>query len=252
MEPTFDKDKAQLEQAAKCTVFVIIDHPSKSNEAGSRYYGTAFFISPKLLLTAGHNTVGSHGPLEQVRITYPGLPYINLTTLQGRPRISTIDCKVVGTLYTREHGSISNDIAILDAGSHNAADYLQISQNLPMAGAKVNIIGYPGAATEKWLLIHEGLEDVATARRATDKMFPAHRLTITSGSVESAGPMISYRLSTIPGLSGAPVLYNGVAIGISPGWETDVRGSYWTRDCESRWADNLEERHVPNGNQLRQ
>src|SRR5579859_4269709 len=75
--PTFDKDEAQLEEAAKCTVFVIIDHPSKGTKTGSRYYGTAFFISPKLLLTAGHNIVSSDGPLEHVRITYPGLPYIN-------------------------------------------------------------------------------------------------------------------------------------------------------------------------------
>lgn len=215
VEPTFAQDEAQLEQAAKCTVFVIIDHPLKSNKAGSRYYGTAFFISPKLLLTAGHNIVGSHGPLEQVRITYPGLPYINLKTLQGRPTISTIDCKVVGTLYTREHGPMNNDLAVLDAGSHNAADFLQISQNLPMIGAKVNIIGYPGAATQKWLLIHEGLQDIEISRQATNKMFPAQRLTITSGSVESGGSMISYRLSTIPGMSGAPVIYNGVAIGIS-------------------------------------
>ena len=210
VQPSFENDEIQLEQAAKSTVFVIIDHPS-----GSRYYGTAFFISPKLLLTAGHNIVGSRGPLDHVRITYPGLPYINVTTLQGQPRISTIDCKVLGTLYSRDHhGPMSKDIAVLDAGSHNACEYLKISQHLPTPGAKVNIIGYPGEVTEKWLMIHEGLQDASAARRATDTMFPAHRLTITSGSVESVGSMISYRVSTIPGLSGAPVLYNGAVIGI--------------------------------------
>ena len=128
---------------------------------------------------------------------------------------------------------MNHDIAVLDAGSYNAGDYLQISQNLPTIGAKVNIMGHSGEVTEKWLVIHEGLQDAATARRATDKMFPAHRLTITSGSVESAGSMISYRLSTFPGLSGAPVLHNGAVIGISTSLKTDVRDSYRTRDWES-------------------
>lgn len=51
--------------------------------------------------------------------------------------------------YSHEHGLMSNDIAVLDAGSYNAGDYLQISQNLPTMGTKVNIIGYPGEDTEK-------------------------------------------------------------------------------------------------------
>lgn len=180
--------------------------------------------------------VTPQGPLKHVRITYPGLPYINLATLQGRPKIPTIDCEVVGSLYKRDHGPMSHDIALLHAGSYNAADFLKISPDLPVKGDKVNVIGYPGVVTQKWLLIHEGLvQNVESSRRATDTMFPAQRMTITSGFVESVGTMISYKLSTIPGMSGAPVLHNDDAVGIYlPSLSIiNKRDPYWPGDWKS-------------------
>lgn len=216
VQPSFDKYGKELEHAAKCTAFVIIDLPAASpNGQPARHFGTAFFISKKLLLTAGHNTLGPNGVLSHVRITYPGTPYIDYQGLSPtKPTIPTIDCKVVGTLYTGKNADpFSNDIAILDAGSHNAVFHLDLSANLPPPSSIVNVIGYPGVATQQWLGSHEGIGDVNASRTAAEILFPAQRLTITSGTVEKVGTTISYNLSTMPGMSGGCVLYNGTAVG---------------------------------------
>ena len=212
VEPSFDKHNKELEYATKCTAFVIIDLPAASpNGQPARQFGTAFFISKKLLLTAGHNT---HG-LSHVRITYPGTSHVDYQGLNPtKATIATIDCKVVGTLYTGKNADpSSHDIAILDAGSHNAVFHLDLSANLPPPSSNVNVIGYPGVATQQWLGSHEGIGDVDAGRTAAEILFPAQRLTITSGSVEKAGTTISYNLSTMPGMSGGCVLYNGTAVG---------------------------------------
>ena len=215
MEPTFDKDLPELKFAAKCTTLVIVDVPPTSTGSRSRYFGTAFFISPKVLLTAGHNTLGPQGPLKTVRITTPGLVHVSYNLLQSQ-RLATIECSVVGTLYTGKQTnseSYLTDIAILHSGSYTAGDYLPVSSEPPNPGTTVNVIGYPGPAKEQWLAIHEGLQNVEASRLVTDQMFPPRRLTISSGTVEALGGNIAYRVSTMPGMSGAPVLCNGSAIG---------------------------------------
>ena len=130
--------------------------------------------------------------------------------------LATIECSVVGTLYTGKQTnseSYLTDIAILHSGSYTAGDYLPVSSEPPNPGTTVNVIGYPGPAKEQWLAIHEGLQNVEASRLVTDQMFPPRRLTISSGTVEALGGNIAYRVSTMPGMSGAPVLCNGSAIG---------------------------------------
>jgi hypothetical protein len=166
-----------------------------------------------LLLTAGHNTLGPNGVLSHVQITYPGTPYIEYQG-QTKATIPTIDCKVVGTLYTGKNADrFGTDIAILDAGSHNAVFHLDLSANLPPPSSNVNVIGYPGFAKPNWLASHEGIGDVNASRTAAEILFPPQRLTFTSGTVEKTGTTISYNLSTMPGMSGGCVLYKGAAVG---------------------------------------
>src|SRR5579859_7656770 len=96
----FQKDTQELRFAAKCTAVMIVDVPSTTPGSWHRYYfGTAFFVYPKILLTAGHNTLGPQGPLKTVRITTPGLVHMSYNLLQSQ-RLTTIECAVVGTLYT--------------------------------------------------------------------------------------------------------------------------------------------------------
>ena len=215
MEPTFDKDTRELNYAAKCTTFVIIDVPATNTAPRRRYFGTGFFISPKILLTAGHNTLGHQGSLKTVKITSPGLLHVSYSLLQNQ-RLATIECTVVGTLYTGKHSdSFLTDIAILHSGTYTAGDYLNLSPHSTSPGTHVNVMGYPGPAKQEWLAIHEGLRDAEASRLVTDQMFPPQRLTITSGTVEALEGNISYRVSTMPGMSGGPVLCNGSAIGPS-------------------------------------
>jgi len=210
----FQKDTQELRFAAKCTAVMIVDVPSTTPGSWHRYYfGTAFFVSPKILLTAGHNTLGPQGPLKTVRITTPGLVHMSYNLLQSQ-RLTTIECAVVGTLYTGKHSkSHLTDIAILHSGSYTAGDYLPVSSDPSNPGSEVNVIGYPGPAKEEWLAVHEGLQNVEASRLVTDQMFPPRRLTISSGTVEAVEGNISYRVSTMPGMSGAPVICNGSAIG---------------------------------------
>jgi hypothetical protein len=207
---SFDEDGDEIRNAIKCMALVIAEHISADGRVET-YFGTAFFISEKLLLTAGHNVYGS----PNLKITGPGIPHIKYATVGSR-RITapTIDCKVVATLYKNQDGPSHHDIAILHAGTYNANSYLKLSSHLPPLPSKVNVIGYPGTAAHNWLLCHEGIADIDISRKATDEMFPAHRITITSGPVATAGKTISYKLSTIRGMSGGCVLYNGNVVGI--------------------------------------
>ena len=68
----------------------------------------------------------------------------------------TIDCTVVKSLYSKD-GPPEKDIALLDAGSHNAADFLQVqlSFDLPKGDddnlGLVDVIGYPGELKSEWM-----------------------------------------------------------------------------------------------------
>jgi V8-like Glu-specific endopeptidase len=193
---------------------LIIEHISVAdNKVVDHYLGTAFFISRKLLLTAGHNVHGPPNVKVKVRITIAGTPYINYAAVQ-RNDVLTFDCKVVHTLYKNPDGPSHYDIAILDARGVNAISYLKLSTELPVVSSKVNVLGYPGQVKQEWLLCHESIKDVQISRGTADEMFPTQRMTITSGPVETVGPTISYKLSTIPGMSGGCVLHDGQAIGI--------------------------------------
>jgi V8-like Glu-specific endopeptidase len=206
---------------------MIIDHTAADGRV-TTHHGTAFFISEKLLLTAGHNIFASPNVKVKLRITIPGTPYFQESGVGSRNSGPTIDCKLVGTLYKNQNVPWHHDIAILDAGTYNASSYVRLSSELTSLPAKVNVIGFPGNVSWGWLRCHEGLADVPVNRRATDDMFPANRMTITSGQVESLGQTISYKLSTTPGMSGGCVLYNGYAIGKSYFWfALRFRSSYW-------------------------
>jgi hypothetical protein len=195
---------------------LIIEHISVAdNKVVNQYLGTAFFISPKLLLTAGHNVYGPSNVRINIRIAIAGTPYINYTAAQ-RHTVPTIDCKLVHTLYKNPDGPSHYDIAILDAGTYdNGSSYLKLSTELPAVSSKVNVLGYPGVAKPEWLGCHEGINDAEISRQAANEMFPPQRINVTNGPVMTVGPTITYKLSTISGMSGGCVLLDGKAIGIS-------------------------------------
>lgn len=229
MQPSFEEDSELIHEAANCMALVIIEHTSADGKVVAQYLGSAFFISPTLLLTAGHNIREPPNVKVSVRIGKPGTAYINYAAALHR-LIPTIVCKIVASLYKYPHSPSHEDIAILDTGTYeNGSSYLKLSPVLPSLSSKVNVVGYPGSVKQEWLMCHDGINDAEDGRRKTADMFPAQRMTITSGPVNQVTSTISYKLSTIPGMSGGCVLHDGKVIGISriSVLLIDKRCSYW-------------------------
>lgn len=133
--------------------------------------------------------------------------------------ISTIDCTVVKSLYGKD-GPPEKDIALLDAGSHNAADFLQVHPLLDLPREYddnlqlVDVIGYPGELKSEWMRTQK-VKDVDQSLEAVAKLLPRRTLTVTRGVLKNIGKTVTYDLSTCPGMSGSCVLYKGKVIGIS-------------------------------------
>ena len=157
----------------------------------------------QLAVNRGHNTLGSHDPLKKIRITPPGLPYIQFSTISGHPNHSTINCQVVGTLYSVKNGDMTNDIAVLHAGSYHAAHYIKLGLASDVTpGGIINVIEYPGQ--QEWLLLHEGLKDIEASRCVADIMFPARRWIVRSGPIVKSFPRaatVKYKLFTVRGMT---------------------------------------------------
>ena len=205
------KDITAIVNAAKCTSFLLIEEQKPGEKSSRRYYGTAFFISPRLLVTAGHNVIGVHGPISQLCITHPGVEMIDLRQVALRT-VPTINCKVVGSLYKKE-GPFSKDIAILDAGSFNASHYLPLSKAIAPQNAVIDIVGYPAQIKDEWLEAHDGI-DVQRAQDEAKCLLPKGRLLVTRGNASAtSGTAIPYHITTCPGFGGSCVLYNGAVIG---------------------------------------
>jgi V8-like Glu-specific endopeptidase len=211
----FDHDKPDILAAAKCTSFIFIEEgPADRNATPPRFYGSAFFVSPTRLLTAGHNVVGVNRPVVRILITAPGIDKVEPWQVT-RGKIATIKCELVGTIYKRG-GLYTTDIAVLDSGTFSSADYLSLSSTIPPSTATVDVIGYPGLIKPEWIWGHEGVADPGKGLKVANILLPTGHLTVSRGVVDStqtAGSAISYELSTCPGMSGSCVLYKGKVIG---------------------------------------
>jgi hypothetical protein len=218
MVPSFVNDEAKIITAANCTVLLVCDFTNKIGSV-TRHWGTAFFISPTHLLTAAHICFGDtpNAKLTRLFIVHPpGLPFVNYTAL-ATDQLTTLECTIVGTVYGKKQCYTSmNDIAILHAGSIKVPYYLPLSTTLPLEGAAVNVIGYPGRIQPKWIQMQPGIRDTDAGQKAAEILLPERRLTISQGKVTATGPLISYDVSTCPGMSGACVLYNDQIVGIIP------------------------------------
>jgi hypothetical protein len=207
----YDNEKDAIIAAEKCTSFLLIEEEKVEGQPKRQFYGTAFFVSENLLITAGHNTVGVNGPISRIAITYPGIDQVHPWHVSQR-EVLTINCKVVATIYKRD-GPTSKDIAILDAGSFCAPTYVPLSSSIPTPKTAVYVIGYPGDITRGWIEAQVGLRNLEDAHENATQLFPKGRLTVSCGEVMTAGSTIEYVASTCPGFSGVCVISNGMVIG---------------------------------------
>ena len=117
-DPSFENDKANILRAGSCTSVLLVDD-------GTEFVvGTAFFVAPSVLVTAGHVVANAMKPNVRLLVSLPGCPNVDLHKLQsaGTPAIK---CSVKASLRkSRRH--TEHDIAILECG-YISPHYLEIS-----------------------------------------------------------------------------------------------------------------------------
>ena len=213
--PCFDNDKTII-HAARGTAFVVVELMS-----GKQSIGTAFFVTPKLLLTAGH-LFTKHNDITRIRIVCPGTKEVDLQEL-NEGKVATVDCTIVENLHTRR-ASFEKDIALIEAVGYNAASSLSLSTDEFPVNAVVDIVGYPAPKESCWIEKHHGFKDgtTETTKTTAETLLPSGHLTVTRGLTVTRCPVESidiwtvfYGISTCKGMSGSPLLYEGKVYGIN-------------------------------------
>jgi len=126
--------------------------------------------------------------------------------------VETFPCRVVP-----DKQNYFADITILDCSESNfrATEWFELEQVVLSHDLKVDVIGYPGEYTSSYLRDTQGVRIGRSELADVMELLPKCELTVTHGPVIRGGKMPTYRLSTIGGMSGAPVILNGKAVGIS-------------------------------------
>ena len=209
---TFNSDRELLLRASYRVAYLVVEF------RGSTTNGTALFIDEKHLLTAGHCFYDRNkrtDTIKRIRVVSPGLPYINYSDLENG-EIFTLDCTIVKNLFKGTPDPNEPDIALLHAGTGNGPLGTELSADLPPPGAVVDVIGYPQEPVMAWLKKKlNNIKDIDETIKTVRKLLPYRTLTISRGIIKSIGKSdITYQVSTVPGMSGSCLVYQGKVIGI--------------------------------------
>ena len=209
IDPCFERRKEALIKAARCTCFIGVK-PSDDDVASS---GTAFFVGPTTLLTAGHVAP------EKTTLILAQLPGVRTAVVDTEylfdkiPPVETIECRVV-----LDKPVWLVDITILDCSQSDfrATEWLELDRTILKRDVKVDLIGYPGSYSPQYVTQTQGVGALGKSElQDVGELLPISELTITHGSVIRGGKTPTYRVSTIGGMSGSPVVVNGKVVGIS-------------------------------------
>jgi hypothetical protein len=210
---SFQDDEATLLTAAKCISLLGIVR------GGECYVGTAFFVGPNVVLTAGHNT---HGPEtrghESLTLSFPAdSGPIDTNLFFNSDELFKIECTVIDTLWgTDVNPPRSWDISILKSGLR-CPTYLELSTEKIPAGELAVVAGFPGVIDTDFVQGHQPLtKPTKENMEFASALLPAATLTFSKGTVQTEGDMVTYQLATCPGMSGSPLLYNGKVHGNQP------------------------------------
>ena len=179
---------------------------------GSTAYikGTAFFVSENLLLTAAHNVVPQSGRVTKVAIRYEGAKKVE-------PVGATLKCRVLALMPKSDPTSTYNpleDLAILECIGHDYPHFLiyqRTRYRRLRSSTSLDILA------RSWLEArHPELGDYDASRNAAHKLLPRGMLTATEGKISSIDcGCASYEISTVGGMSGGCLFYDGKVYGIS-------------------------------------
>src|SRR5579859_6700328 len=143
IDPCFEQRQEALTKAARCVCYI---GTQQYGECGS---GTAFFVSPTILLTAGHVV-----PDKSVSVVAQ-LPGVQRTEIAVRnlfendsAEVETFICRLVP-----DKQNYFADITILDCSqsSYRATEWLELEQVVLTHDVKVDVIGYPGEYSSNYL-----------------------------------------------------------------------------------------------------
>jgi len=209
IQPNFDARKS-LPLAAQSTCFIGVKPDSNLKTPSAGYqYGTAFFVSSTLLITAAHLVPDNKRRIVgQLPGTQRATSFVE-HLFQKTPPFETFECKYLGT------GLPNADLAVLQVtGSYRAKVFLEIDEDGLNPDDPVDVVGYPGLYSERDVQnMHPGLIDGDIVDNVFE-LFPKSRLVVTHGVVVLGGFMPRYRVSTVSGMSGSPVIVNGKVRGI--------------------------------------
>jgi hypothetical protein len=213
--PDFDNEKTSILEASKATSLLLVESTdSKGRHAWD--FATAFFVTPTLLLTAGHAAIDSPEAVKTERYLFlPGTLCLNIDEISARKPYA-VRCNVVETLF-KANAHVSKDIAILSSGSFESQSYLELSADPVPVDATIDIIGYPGEKRTNWLREkHPELKSLVEGASAGEALLPTRQLVVTRGVVKRPDymDMTSYNISTCPGFSGSCLIYQGKVHGI--------------------------------------
>ena len=210
VNPRFELRQPRLVHAAQSTCFIGVS-PGVNDRGKEVPYasGNAFFVGPRTLITAAHLVPDTK---RRILAQMPGTRQRTMLveTLFKNPAFEVLECKCIATGYP------DVDISILQVvGSWRAEKYLEIKDIRlnPEGKADVDLMGYAGLYNEYYVqsmnprtLPYEEVEDFI-------ELFPKTKLLISHGPIVKYGIMPTYAVSTVSGMSGCPVLYDGDAIG---------------------------------------
>lgn len=183
--------------------------------SGAIRSGTAFFISPTRLLTAGHLV---HDARDKIVAEEPGqlkATYFIRQLFRDTNTNFKFECKLITTLFG------TADVSILEVvDSYQSVNFIQVDQMIlppDCDGVAVDILGYPGAYGARDIeVMHPTDEADFNLVKDVESLFPRRELVISHGIIKNGGTAPRYRVSTIIGMSGGPVLVNGKVIGTNP------------------------------------
>lgn len=206
IDPGFEQRKEALVKVARCTCFIGARYDDDDFESG-----TAFFVGPTTLLTAGHVV------RDQKTAVVAQLPGILTAVIDVKhlftetPTVETFRCQVV-----LDKPVCFVDITILDCSQSNfrATEWLELDRPVLKQSVKVDLIGYPGAYSTQYVVDTQNVGPLGKSEvRDIEELLPSCELTITHGPVIRGGKIPAYRVSTIGGMSGSPVVIDGKAVG---------------------------------------
>ena len=182
--------------------------------------GTAFFVGPATLLTAKHvapeksTRVVAQVPGARTGVIDDGI------LVDENLSEEMIVCQVV----PNDLVSLV-DITILDCSQSKfrATEWLELDRTILKKAMEVDLIGYPGEYTLTYARQTQGIDPKSekSEYRNIEDLLPRYELTITHGTVIRGGSSPSYRVSTIAGMSGSPIVVNGKVVGIAQSYLTD-------------------------------